>query len=399
MDIFKKRSKYVSFANVVFAVLIFCLGFAFSRAYSIVSVPDEVTTQEEDLKLFWRVWNTLEGKYPFEEPATQEKFYGAIKGLTDSYGDDYTTFLAPEEATFFNETVTGEFGGIGAEVNLVKGLMVIVAPLEGSPAQKAGLRAGDIVVKVDAVEVVGKTLNQAIGLIRGEVGTQVTLSVVRDGDKDPQDIVVTRGVVTVPTIETQTIGDVFVISLFNFNETSRKEFKRAVSEFDRSGKNKLIIDLRNNPGGYLQAANDISSYFLPQGKTIVREDFGSSGKEEQVYRSTGHSILKGKEMEIVVLVNYGSASASEIVAAALDDHEVATIIGEQTFGKGSVQELIQLPGDAALKVTIAKWLTPDNSIIDGEGIVPDIVVEDDPETEEDEVLNRALQFLNEEKTL
>lgn len=377
-----------------FIILIFCLGFAFSRAYSIVSVPQEVDAQQEDLELFWRVWNTLEGKYPFKEPSTTDKFYGAIEGLTAAYGDNYTNFLPPSEATFFNETVTGEFGGIGAEVNLVRGLMVIVAPLEGSPAQRAGLLPGDIIVNIDGNKLTGKTLTQATSLIRGERGTDVTLSIVRDGNSDEViDITVTRDTVRVPTIKTEIIDDVFVISLFNFNEMSQESFKEALIEFKDSKKDKLLVDLRNNPGGYLQAANDIASYFLPQGKTIVREDFGSSGREEEVYRSSGHTLLKKHNYTMAILVNSGSASASEIVAAALDDHEVATIIGEQTFGKGSVQELIELPGGTALKVTIAKWLTPDGTVIDEAGVTPDITVEDDSSTLDDEQLIAAIEFL------
>ena len=394
MNTFFTKKTALALAKVSFVIVVFFLGYAFSRAYSIISVPAEVTAQQEDLELFWRVWNTLEAKYPFEEPSTRNKFYSAIEGLASSYGDDYTTFLAPQEATFFNETVTGEFGGIGAEVNLVKGLLVIVAPLEGSPAQQAGLRAGDIVVKVDDAEVTGKTLTQAIGLIRGSIGTEVSLSILREKKAGLQEITVTRGTVTVPTIDTEIIDETFILSLYNFNELSRKEFNKAITEFEDSQLKNLVIDLRNNPGGYLDAANDIASYFLPQGKVIVREDFGKSQKEEVVYRSVGHTLLSTTEFKTVVLVNYGSASASEIVAAALSDHNVATVVGEKTFGKGSVQELIQLPGDTAMKVTIAKWLTPEGTVIDKEGITPDIVIEDDIETPEDEQLLEALNFLN-----
>ena len=392
-DIFTKNSVANILTRIALGLSIFFLGFAISRAYSIVSVPDEVTAQQEDLELFWRVWNTLEGKYPFEEPTTQEKFYAAIEGLTRSYGDSYTSFLPPQEATFFNETVTGEFGGIGAEVNLVSGLMVIVSPLENSPAQEAGLMPGDIVTKINGEEIIGKTLTQATSLIRGEVGTDVTLTIVREGVDDTKDTTITRDIVTVPVIETKNIENVFVIALFNFNETSQDEFEKALKEFKKTDSERLLIDLRNNPGGYLEAATGISSYFLPQGKVIVKEDFGNSGREDYIYRSSGNSLLKDKEYDVAVLVNRGSASASEILAAALADHDVATIIGEQTFGKGSVQELIQLPNDTALKVTIARWLTPNGTVIQDEGIIPGLPVRDDATTIEDEQLLRAVDYL------
>jgi carboxyl-terminal processing protease len=388
-----RTKKYFSLSRFVIALLIFAAGFAFSQAYTVVSVPQEVSAESEDLQLFWQVWNLLEEKYPFEEPSASEKFYGAIAGLARSYGDDYTTFLPPVEAEYFNDTVSGEFGGIGAEVDVSRGLLVIVAPLEDSPAQAAGLKAGDIILKVDDVDVVGMSIDEAVGYIRGEVGTPVTLNILREGQEEAQDITVVRQIVTIPIAETEIIDDTFVLSLFNFNEASREEFRKVIREFKRSGKEKLILDLRNNPGGYLEAAIDITSYFLPQGKVIVTEDFGSSSQDNEVYRSTGHELLEDYDFQMVILVNYGSASASEIVAAALLEHDKATVIGEPSFGKGSVQQLIQLAQDTSLKVTIARWLTPKGNQIDQDGIVPDIIVEEDFETEQDEQLLKALEYL------
>ena len=393
-QIYSQKKGSFNISRIIIALIIFVAGAAFSQAYTKVNVPQEVSAQSEDLELFWQVWNILEEKYPFDEPEISDKFYGAIAGLARSYGDDYTSFLPPAESEYFNDTVSGEFGGIGAEVDISSGLLVIVAPLKGSPSEAAGLKAGDIVLTIDDVDVVGMTIDEAVGLIRGEVGTPVSLGIIREGQDEAQEITVVRQIVTIPIAETQIIDDVFVISLFNFNEASREEFKKVITEFKESGKQKLILDLRNNPGGYLQAAIDIASYFMPQGKVIVTEDFGSSQVPTEIYRSSGHELLEDRAFDMVVLVNYGSASASEIVAAALLEHNIATVIGETTFGKGSVQELIQLPQNTSLKVTIARWLTPKGNQINEEGIVPDIIIEEDFDTEQDEQLLRALQYLD-----
>ena len=386
-----KKKILPNYGKVVIALLIFCFGFAISRAYSIVSMPQEVTEQEESLELFWRVWNTLEGKYPFEEPTTDKKFYGAIEGLAQSYGDDYTTFLPPQKATFFSENVSGEFGGIGAEVNIIQGMLVIVAPLKDSPAQKSGLLPGDVISKVDAAEVVGNTLTQATSLIRGEVGTDVVLSILRRGEEKEIEIMVTRDIVTVPIIETEIVDDTFVISLFNFNEMSRKEFKKAITEFKNSRLDKLVLDLRNNPGGFLDAANDIASYFLPQGKTIVSETFGNSGQKEETFRSTGHSLLNGNRFKMAILVDSGSASASEIVAGAMKDYDRAVIVGtsEQTHGKGTVQAILDLKNFVnpfvgqmlgpigAMKITTDMFYRINGMSTQFKGIHPHIVLPDE----------------------
>jgi carboxyl-terminal processing protease len=391
----QRLSKY-SFSytgRIIIALCLFGAGILFNRLHLEASIPND-NTPRANIDLFWEAWNVLDDRYAFDAPTSEEKIYGAISGLTRAYEDDYTSFHPPREAQFFADTVSGKFGGIGAEVNIQGGLLIIVAPLEGSPSQDAGLKPGDIILGVDERDIVGMTLNEAISYIRGEAGTPVTLTIVREGRDEKFDVTVVRDIVSVPVVDTEVIDGVFVLRLFNFNESSDVEFKRALQSFKRSGSDKLLLDLRNNPGGYLGAAVDIASYFLSQGKVVVSEDFGNSGRESEKYRSVGHDLLDGEEFEMAILVNYGSASASEIVAAALTDHGKATLLGEQTFGKGSVQELVTLDNDTSLKVTIAKWLTPKGNYIDQEGITPKIIIEEDTESEEDLQLQEAVRWFN-----
>lgn len=375
----------ISWHNVTLAVVFFALG------YFLFNPLQSRLRSETDLDLFWDVWSTLEKKYPFEEPSSQDKVYGAIQGLVDSYGDEYSSFLPPVRSEFFNQTIHGEFGGIGAEISIQSGYLTIVSPLKDSPAEKANVLAGDIVTHVDGVEVADKTLDEAIGLIRGEIGTEVILTIIRRGELEPLDITITRDNVKIPILDTQVQGDVFIIQLYNFNETSAQEFKYALHEFNQGGYDKLLIDVRNNPGGYLTSAIDIVGYFLPQGKVVLREQ-GSQDTAEEVYRSSGHDLLDNENITLKVLINGGSASASEILAGALQDHKKAVIIGEQSFGKGSVQELIDLPEKTSLKITTAKWLTPAGNHISRIGITPDIEIAFNPE--EDTQLAEALLLFN-----
>jgi len=240
------------------------------------------------------------------------------------------------------------------------------------------------------------SVDEAVRIIRGEKGTEVHFTVYREGESEFNEIYVVRDNITIPTSKTEIIDDVFVISLYSFNAISEMEMQKALREFAESGKKKLAIDLRGNPGGFLQSAVAIGSYFLPTGKVIVRESF-AEGDDGKVYRSSGKELGKFAPDELVVLVDGGSASASEILAGALQDHDVATIIGSQTFGKGSVQELIPMRDGSSLKVTIARWLTPDGTHFSGVGLTPDIEVErtiEDYENEIDPQLDAAIEYLN-----
>ncbi|MCF7815674.1 MAG: S41 family peptidase [Candidatus Pacebacteria bacterium] len=352
-----------------------------------------------DLTEFWRVWNTLDQKFvqssTTEQIDTRKKLEGAISGLVKSYGDPYTVYMPPSQASMFEEDISGNFSGVGMEVGIRDNLVTVIAPLPESPAENAGLMAGDSILKINDKSAEGMNIDEAVLLIRGERGTEVTFTILRAEEDEFLTISVIRDTITIPTSKTEIKDDVFIISLYSFNAISELEMQNALREFVKSKKKKLIFDLRGNPGGYLQSAVGIASYFLPLGKTVVRESFGDDIKEE-VYRSSGKNLGFFTPKKFIVLVDGGSASASEILAGALKEHGVATIIGAQTFGKGSVQELVKLDDGSSLKITIARWLTPNGLSISAGGLTPDIVVErtaDDRTANIDPQMDAALEFM------
>lgn len=354
-----------------------------------------------DLTAFWEVWNLVEERYV---PATADdsidnskRVEGAIKGMVDAIGDPYTTFLTVEETEKFAESVSGKFQGVGMEIGRRDGMLVVIAPIKDSPAEKAGIEAGDIILQIDGESTADLTVDNAVQKIRGEKGTKVAVTIAREDEQGTQTISITRDEIRIPTLEYELRDDgVFVISLFNFSAGVEREFREALRQFVLAKTDKLVLDMRGNPGGFLDAAVDVSSWFLPVGKVVVRESFGE-GQPEKVFRSKGYNIFNGN-LKMVVLVDNGSASASEIVAGALKEHDIATIVGETTYGKGSVQELIELPNNTALKVTIAQWLTPNGASISKNGLEPDIEVEqvqEQGEPEKDVQLERAIEIVSE----
>lgn len=359
------------------------------------------TSADDSIELneFWRVWNLLEEKFVTNASSTaltdEEKIQGAIEGLVRTYGDPYTVYMPPKEAEVFNEDISGNFSGVGMEVGLRDNVVTVIAPLPQSPAEKAGLMAGDMIVRIDGESTEGWSIDEAVRHIRGEQGTEVILTIFREGEDEFLDKKVVRDTIMIPTSKTEIRGDVFIVSLYSFNAIAEAEMQKALREFVKSKKKKLVLDLRGNPGGYLEGAVGIASYFLPLGKTVVRESFGGDTQEE-VYRSSGKEVASFSSDRFVVLVDQGSASASEILAGALKEHGVATIVGAQTFGKGSVQELVKLDDGASLKVTVARWLTPNGLSISEGGLTPDIAVErtaDDRAQNKDPQLDAALDFL------
>lgn len=392
-------SKRFSLAIILGFVILGSFSFGFfagstqgpeSAVPALIANSDSAVQDSVDFSTFWKAWTVLNDKFAGTSTPPQERVWGSIKGLADSFNDPYTVFFPPEEAKIFEEEIKGNFEGVGMEVGIKDGRITVVAPIKGSPAERAGIKTGDQVLKIDTTSTEGLALEAAIKLIRGKAGTSVTLTLNRVGEKAPLEIKVTRAVIDIPTIRTKTKDEVatagsaqsgtglrkdgiFVIELYSFSANSANLFRNALKDFVDSGSKKLILDLRGNPGGYLEAAVDMASWFLPKGEIVLKEEFGKQ-KEEHIYRSKGYDIF-GDDLQMVILVNGGSASASEILAGALSENGVATLVGTKTFGKGSVQELVKITPETSIKVTIARWLTPKGTSISKTGITPQYVVE------------------------
>lgn len=393
-----------------FLVVIGSYSIGFSRGHTSGEIDGstkhilnkESETVDADFAPFWKAWGILEEKYVPTATTTdmatdQQKVWGSIQGLAASFGDPYTVFFPPQEAKTFAEDISGNFEGVGMEMTVRDGVLTVIAPLKGMPAEKAGIKSGDKVIGIDGESTGNMTIDEAITKIRGEGGTSVSFMVVREGESSPLEIKVTRSRIDIPTIDTRIAGpnsDVFVIELYNFSAVSANLFRNALREFILSGRNKLVVDLRGNPGGYLEAAVDMASWFLPQGDVVAIEDAGGKGKN-RTYRSKGYDIF-GDDFKMVILVDGGSASASEILAGALKDHDKAILVGSQTFGKGSVQELVNLTPETSLKVTVARWFTPDGVSISLQGLTPDYPVEmtkEDYDAGHDLQLDKAVEIL------
>lgn len=365
--------------------------------YSIQDVGNKTLGQPDnvDFSLFWDAWKTIQEKYVGRVDLNKkEMVYGAIEGMVKSLKDPYTIFMKPQEAKRFQDDVSGSFSGIGAEIGIRKEILTVISPLEDSPAQKAGLRAGDRILKINDTMTADLDLNEAINIIRGPKGTVVKLTISRPEESDVREISITRDEIKVPVAKWGLKNDkVAYVQLFSFSETAPSEFRNKMMEVLRSPADRIILDLRNNPGGYLEVSQELSGWFLDSGSLVAIEDFGN-GETAREYRTSGNGVLK--KMPMVVLINEGTASASEIMAGALRDDRGIKLIGVKSFGKGSVQELTGLREGTSLKVTIAKWLTPSKKSIMNEGLEPDIKVEitkDDIENMKDPQLEKAIQVI------
>lgn len=404
---FSQNATKTAIGVVFFSLLIFGAGFYYGNIHeqqygNNANILQPESDEEVDFSAFWKAWEILNQKFVSNagtasstvasSTSNQERVYGAIEGMTESLGDPYTTFLSPTENEIFSGDIRGEFGGVGMEIGQRDGVLTVISPLKGTPAERAGLKPGDKIIGVDGETTEEESVQSAVQKIRGEVGTTVTLSILSEDEQKPREVEIERATIEVPTIETSTQEDTFVIALYNFSAKSPELFQEAVEEFQQSGLDKMVLDLRGNAGGYLQAAVEVASFFVEEGKVIVREDFGSK-RDSQVHRSKGYDLISDNT-KVAVLVNGGSASAAEIVAGALSDHEVAQLVGTQTFGKGSVQELIELTEDTSLKVTVARWMTPDNTSISDGGLTPGTEVElSEDGGGDDEQLNKAIEIL------
>ncbi len=396
-----------------FIIVLFILGFGFGMGYwsgtttkntvkenEVIHPSDVIFVNKEDKKridfsLFWRVWTLLEEKYVDRDNLDANKlFYGAINGMLAASGDPYTSFFSPEEQKAFKEEMSGTFEGIGAEMAMRDGVVTVVAPLEGMPAEAAGIRAGDKILKINGEGTEALTLDEAVKKIRGPKDTEVTLTLYSDGDESTHEVTVKRGTILVKSVRTEDKGDgIALIRVSRFGDDTHKEFRAAVLELQKKQLKGIILDLRNNPGGLLTEAVDLASYFLVPGTVVVLEE-DASGKQ-----SATTSEDRGIQLNapVVILINEGSASASEILAGALrEQKENVRIIGETSFGKGSVQELIPLTYETSVKITIARWLTPKGKQINKEGIAPDEKVEltrDDFNAKRDPQLDKGIEVL------
>lgn len=358
-----------------------------------------------DFSIFWDTWKILKEKYVGRGDFNyQNMVYGAVEGMVKSLNDPYTVFLSPQESKKFLEDVGGKFEGIGIEIGMKKGVLTVIAPLEDTPAQRAGIQAGDKIIKIDTAMTADLTLDEAVNLIRGPKGEKVILTIIRDGFDEAKEFSIVRDTIKIPIIKKEMLsslsktaskesnGDIAYVKLSHFTETSFSEFSQTANEILLSGAKGLVLDLRNNPGGYLDSAVDIAGWFVKSGELIVSEDFGNGKKIE--YKSSGKAALGN--LPIVILINRGSASASEILAGALRDQKNIKLIGEKSFGKGSVQEMENLKSGASIKITVAKWLTPKGVSINDNGLEPDVKVEftkDDIEKDHDPQLNKAIEVI------
>lgn len=371
-----------------------------------------------DFSLFWEVWRRASRDFIDKTKIDPQKMiWGAISGMVQSLEDPYTVFLPPKENKEAKEELGGKFEGIGAQLGMKDKKIVVVAPLPGMPAQKAGILAGDVILEVDGEETIGWTLPGAVSKIRGPRGTKVVLNILHEDAEESVDIEIVRETIKVPSVELEIIKarcelveganqcqmvesecddclQVAHLQLMRFGDRTTEEWEKAVDEVGQQAAvnssefKGMILDVRNNPGGYLQGAVFIASEFLKSGAVVIQED--AQGRKETF---SVNRVGRLTQVPLVVLVNKGSASASEIVAGVLKERKLASLVGEATFGKGSIQEAQDLPQEAGLHITTSKWLLPSGASVENGGLEPDVKIEDDLETEIDEQLIEAIEAL------
>jgi carboxyl-terminal processing protease len=412
------RKWYVSCLQLLFVGLLaltltgsgFLAGYA---SHSLVSRPSRAEAQgapeAEGSKgssqrgatfdVFWEAWNLIQRDFYSKVPDERGMTYGAIRGVIDTLDDPDTALIDPQTAAISREDMTGSFEGIGATVRMnEEGYVVIVQPFDEHPAANAGLLSGDIILEVDGTSIQGMNLYEAISLIRGPAGTEVQLLVHRLGEGEPFLVTIVRGKIEIPTVQTRILdGDVAYLRLNDFHGRATAQARRALRSLLDQDPVGLILDLRNNPGGLLDSAVDISSLFLKPDEVVLLEL--RKGEQEKTYKAKGRPLAP--DVPLVVLINGGSASASEIVAGAVQDSQRGVLLGEQTYGKGSVQLPHQLSDGAELRITIAQWLTPSgHALRNGDGLQPDIPVpmtSEDSQAGRDLQLDRALEYLTAEQ--
>lgn len=395
-----------NFKLILIIILTFIVGWQMgqlktSKKIEQSAVPENVNV---DFKLFWDTWNLLSRDYLDKKALDSEKlFYGAISGMVSAVGDPYTFFLPPEAQKSSKEELNGSFEGVGIQLGFNEDKkLVVIAPLNGTPAQKAGIKPLDLIVKIDDKDTYGITLPEAVKLIRGERGTKVSLEILREGEEETRTFMLTREIIVVKSVEleykkTKSGKNAAWIKLSRFSDRTRSDWEAVVKDIISKLPQGVILDVRNNPGGYLDGAVFVSSEFLDGGDVVLQED--GQGKK-QAFKVDRRGQLF--EVPLIVLINKGSASASEIVAGALQDRGRAKLVGEQSFGKGTIQEAEDLEKGAGIHITVAKWLTPKGTWVnETKGLEPDVIIEigkdetkDLPAGRQDLQLDKALELLD-----
>ena len=396
-----KRRNFLGLLLILLVAVSFGGGFYMGKGKSAqnrpVALGNTATTTVNDnafdFNVYWEAWDSLRSDFVYKNKIKdKDMFYGSIKGLAASANDPYTVFMTPTETKDFSNSLAGTFEGIGAEVGMRNNTVTIIAPLAGMPAEKAGLKAGDKVYAIDGQSALGLTVDEAVKKIRGAKDTAVTLTIIRDKETTPRQIKIVRGVIIVKSVSVVNRPDgITVIKVTNFNDDTLSLFSDAVKQTAAKKPKGIILDLRNNPGGYLDTAVAMASAWVKEGP-VVLEQYGDGKRNE--YTAKGDPQLGS--YKTMVLVNGGSASASEIVAGALRDYKKATLVGENTYGKGSVQTIRDLSDGSSIKITIAAWMTPNGDAINGKGLAPQVEVkltEADAEKNKDPQLQKAVDLI------
>lgn len=388
------KRKIISFlALVVLLAGVFYAGTLVGKRQVVCKVCKPETV---DFSLFWDAYAKLHQNFINPDSISDQKVvYGAIAGMTKSLGDPYTAYFDPEQAKLFEQDLAGSFEGIGIEVAIKNDALTVVAPLKGTPSDKAGLKSGDQIVKINGASASDMTTDQAINIIRGKKGTSVTLTIFRQGWTQTKDFTIVRDTIKINSIDWELKqGNVAVIHIHQFDQSLSADFRKAAFEILQSPAKKIILDVRGNPGGYLEVCQEVAGWFLKPGQLVTIEDFGKN-KNRQEYKTEGNASFADYPM--VILMNGGSASASEILAGALRDDRNIQLIGEKSFGKGSVQEVTDLQdGFSFLKITIAKWLTPKGQSISEVGLAPDVKVaisDSEFQANQDPQMDKALEII------
>lgn len=388
----KKFVKAVAYISIV----AFLVSFAFYQGYQQAEAQEPFLSgndfTSQNFKVFWDTWEKIKSEYVDKAKIDSDKAaFEASRGLVRSLDDPYSDLYEKEKAKIFEEDLKGSFGGVGMEIGQRNNLVTVIAPLDGTPAQKAGIKAGDTILKINDEDATNLSTEEAVAKIRGKIGTKVKLTLMRDRWKDSKDFVIIRAKIEVPAIKSQFYKpNIGYIKITTFNPKTIPEFVLAYDKLKKAGAKKYILDLRNNPGGFLEVAISLSELFLANEKVIVKELWGAESREKSVL-SNGPGTL-GK-LKMVILVNKGSASASEIFTGALRDNLGVKVLGEKTYGKGSIQQMFQVD-DNLLKLTVGYWFTPKGLKLEGKGIEPNIKLEDkNPDDDKDEVLDKAVQYI------